>query len=201
MKSWTSKTWWWLTEKQDKWEDTGERSKSRCLKDINKYSFPNRIVDAWDEFKEEVFTAIIIHKFKKMLDIWRQDSMSPAHFIFPQHMGPSLSLSSRLFAKATEMISGVFIGVSAVYNDKIWSIFLPDSRIEWNNSCQLKWSLLRLWKWSIVLRTTHVFWRVSRQVVAAAERQWRVSEVEKGKSRVRVLPCFLLLPGQIYQLT
>ena len=45
--------------------------KSWCLKDIKQYSFLHRIVDALNGLKEEVVTAMNIHKFKEMLDIWR----------------------------------------------------------------------------------------------------------------------------------
>ena len=51
----------------DEREDRHSRKirKSRCLKDIKKYSFPHRIiiiVDTWNGLKEEVVTATKIHK-------------------------------------------------------------------------------------------------------------------------------------------
>ena len=50
---------------------TRKIKKSQCLKDIKNYSFPHRTVDIWGELKKEVITAINIHEFKEMLDIWR----------------------------------------------------------------------------------------------------------------------------------
>ena len=45
--------------------------KGRCLKDIKKYSFPQRCVEAWNELSEEVITAKSIHSFKEKLDQYR----------------------------------------------------------------------------------------------------------------------------------
>ena len=42
--------------------------KSQCLKDIKKYSFPHKTVDIYNRLKEEVITAINIHKLKEILD-------------------------------------------------------------------------------------------------------------------------------------
>ena len=56
--------------------------KSRCLKDTRKYSFPHKIVDTWNGLKEEDVETTSIHKFKEMLDIWRQDTMSHAQTLY-----------------------------------------------------------------------------------------------------------------------
>lgn len=42
--------------------------KSRCLRDIKKYSFPYRTVDAWNGLKPEIVQAKSIHEFKMKLD-------------------------------------------------------------------------------------------------------------------------------------
>ena len=49
-----------------------KNKKSRCLKDTKMYSFSHRILYTWNGVKE-VVTATNIHKFKKMLDIWRYE--------------------------------------------------------------------------------------------------------------------------------
>ena len=42
--------------------------KSRCLRDIKKYSFPYRTVDAWNGLEPEIVQAKSIHEFKMKLD-------------------------------------------------------------------------------------------------------------------------------------
>ena len=42
--------------------------KERCLRDIKKYSFPHRVVNAWNGLEEDVVNAISVHKFKAELD-------------------------------------------------------------------------------------------------------------------------------------
>ncbi len=41
--------------------------KERCLRDIKKYSFLHRVVNAWNGL-EEVVNAISVHEFKAELD-------------------------------------------------------------------------------------------------------------------------------------
>ena len=43
--------------------------KERCVRDIKKYSFPHRVVNAWNGLEEDVVNAISVHKFKTELDI------------------------------------------------------------------------------------------------------------------------------------
>ena len=38
---------------------------------IRKYSFPHRTVDIWNELAEEIVKTTNIHKFKEILDKWR----------------------------------------------------------------------------------------------------------------------------------
>ena len=45
--------------------------KGRCLRDVKKYSFPQRCVEAWNELSEEVITAKSMHSFKEKLDKYR----------------------------------------------------------------------------------------------------------------------------------
>ena len=45
--------------------------KGRCLRDVKKYSFPQRYVEAWNELSEEVITAKSMHSFKEKLDNYR----------------------------------------------------------------------------------------------------------------------------------
>ena len=42
--------------------------KERCVKDIKKYSFPHRVVNAWNGLDKDVVQAISVHKFKAELD-------------------------------------------------------------------------------------------------------------------------------------
>ena len=55
---------------------------SQCLKDTKEEHFPHSIVDTWNGLKVEVVTATNINKFKKMFNIWRQDTMSPARTLY-----------------------------------------------------------------------------------------------------------------------
>ena len=43
----------------------------QCVKDIEKYSFPHRMVEKWNALNNEVVTAHNVHKFKEKLDEWR----------------------------------------------------------------------------------------------------------------------------------
>ena len=43
--------------------------KERCVRDIKKYSFPHRVVDAWNGLEESVVQAVSVHKFKAELDM------------------------------------------------------------------------------------------------------------------------------------
>ena len=45
--------------------------KERCVRDIKKYSFPHRVVDAWNGLEESVVQAVSVHKFKAELDMTR----------------------------------------------------------------------------------------------------------------------------------
>ena len=45
--------------------------KSQCLRDVKKYSFPHRVVDAWNGLSEEVVLAPSVHAFKEGLDKYR----------------------------------------------------------------------------------------------------------------------------------
>ncbi len=38
------------------------------MRDIKKYSFPHRVVNAWNGLEEDVVNAISVHKFKTELD-------------------------------------------------------------------------------------------------------------------------------------
>ena len=51
--------------------------KSQCLRDIRKYSFPHRVVDAWNGLSEGVVTAANIHTFKERLDKCRYGDRTP----------------------------------------------------------------------------------------------------------------------------
>ena len=42
--------------------------KERCVRDIKKYSFPHRVVNAWNGLEEDVVGAISVQKFKTELD-------------------------------------------------------------------------------------------------------------------------------------
>ena len=42
--------------------------KGRCLRDVKKYSFPQRCVEAWNGLSEEVVSAVNVHSFKEKLD-------------------------------------------------------------------------------------------------------------------------------------
>ena len=42
--------------------------KERCVRDIKKYSFPHRVVDAWNGLEESVVHAVSVHKFKAEFD-------------------------------------------------------------------------------------------------------------------------------------
>ena len=42
--------------------------KERCMRDIKKYSFPHRVVNAWNGLEEDVVQAISVHKFKTEID-------------------------------------------------------------------------------------------------------------------------------------
>ena len=41
------------------------------LKDIRKYNFTHRTVDMWNGLNEEIITVTSLHKFKEMLDKWK----------------------------------------------------------------------------------------------------------------------------------
>ena len=43
------------------------------MRDINKYSFPHRVVNAWNGLEEDVVNAISVHKFKTELDISQEE--------------------------------------------------------------------------------------------------------------------------------
>ena len=65
-------------------EETGQMrghsrkiKKSWCLKDIKKYSFPHRIVDALNGLKEEVVTAMNIINSRKC---WKYGDMETGHY-------------------------------------------------------------------------------------------------------------------------
>ena len=45
--------------------------KTRCLRDIKKYSFPYRIIDTWNGLDSEIVSAKNIHEFKMKLDNMR----------------------------------------------------------------------------------------------------------------------------------
>ena len=45
--------------------------KGRCLRDVKKYSFPQRCVEMWNELSEEVISAKSVHSFKERLDKYR----------------------------------------------------------------------------------------------------------------------------------
>lgn len=45
--------------------------KKQCVKDVRKYSFPYRTVEAWNALNEEVISAHSVHNFKEKLDRWR----------------------------------------------------------------------------------------------------------------------------------
>ncbi|MPC48451.1 hypothetical protein E2C01_042224 [Portunus trituberculatus] len=45
--------------------------KRQRVKDIEKYSFPHRMVEKWNALSDEVVTAHSVHSFKKKLDKWR----------------------------------------------------------------------------------------------------------------------------------
>ncbi|MCP3679688.1 MAG: hypothetical protein GY782_05260 [Gammaproteobacteria bacterium] len=45
--------------------------KTRCRKDIKKYSFPYRCVDDWNRLHREITEAVSIHSFKVKLDKYR----------------------------------------------------------------------------------------------------------------------------------
>ncbi len=51
-----------------KYKGTCRKWKERCLRDIKKYSFPHRVVNAWNGLEEDVVNAISVHKFKTELD-------------------------------------------------------------------------------------------------------------------------------------
>ena len=44
--------------------------KGQCLREIQKYSFPHRMVDVWNGLSEEIVTAASVQKFNEMLDIY-----------------------------------------------------------------------------------------------------------------------------------
>ena len=46
-------------------------TKGSCLKDVKKYSFPQRCVEVWNSLSEEVVTARSVHSFKGKLDLYR----------------------------------------------------------------------------------------------------------------------------------
>ena len=51
--------------------------KSQCLRDVRKYSFPHRVVDAWNGLSEGVVTAANVHTFKERLDRCRYEDRTP----------------------------------------------------------------------------------------------------------------------------
>ena len=46
-------------------------TKGTCLKDVKKYSFPQRCIDTWNNLKEDIVSATSVHSFKEKLDINR----------------------------------------------------------------------------------------------------------------------------------
>ena len=42
--------------------------KGRCLRDVKKFSFPQRCVETWNSLSEEVVSATSVHNFKEKLD-------------------------------------------------------------------------------------------------------------------------------------
>ena len=46
-------------------------TKGLCLKDVKKYSFPQKCVEVWNGLSEEVVTAKSVHSFKGKLDVYR----------------------------------------------------------------------------------------------------------------------------------
>ncbi|MPC74578.1 hypothetical protein E2C01_068941 [Portunus trituberculatus] len=45
-----------------------ELRKGRCLRDVKKYSFPQRCVETWNSLSKEVVSATSVHSFKEKLD-------------------------------------------------------------------------------------------------------------------------------------
>ena len=45
--------------------------KGRCLRDVKKYSFPQRCIEAWNNLSEDVVSATSVHSFKEKLDKYR----------------------------------------------------------------------------------------------------------------------------------
>ncbi len=46
--------------------------KTRCRKDIKKYSFPYRCVDEWNKLDREIVDSVSIHSFREKIDKYRQ---------------------------------------------------------------------------------------------------------------------------------
>ena len=59
------------------WDEREQRGhgrklkRTRCRKDIKKYSFPYRCVDDWNKLSKEVVEGKSIQSFKRKLDEWR----------------------------------------------------------------------------------------------------------------------------------
>ena len=51
--------------------------KNQFVRDIRKYSFPHRVVDAWNGLSEGVVTAANVHTFKERLDKCRYGDRTP----------------------------------------------------------------------------------------------------------------------------
>ena len=61
-----------LKDDRDRTRRTRGHSKkvenSQCIKDVKKYSFPQKTVDIWNDQSDEVVMAASIHMFKDKLD-------------------------------------------------------------------------------------------------------------------------------------
>ena len=46
-------------------------TKGSCLRDVKKYSFPQRCIDAWNNLTEDIVSAPSVHSFKEKLEKYR----------------------------------------------------------------------------------------------------------------------------------
>ena len=51
--------------------------KTRCVKDVKKYSFPYRCIDTWNALDDETVHAKTVSKFKEILDKKRYGDGTP----------------------------------------------------------------------------------------------------------------------------
>ena len=51
--------------------------KTRCLKDVKKYSFPFRSIELWNSLDEEIIQSKSIHEFKAKIDHRRYGDGTP----------------------------------------------------------------------------------------------------------------------------